>query len=158
RAFLMYSRAHDLTLRLMRERDPHVDDLFKGDPDKFAAYLQRRYGKPEDVELVFWAAVAWGSTVTNAPTLDSLIDLPVVKVLAHHVVRLNENYEHAGALVLLGGFEASYPEQLGGNWKKGRQYFERALALSGRRDHVEIYNFARTYAVNAQDKALFLKL
>ena len=32
------------------------------------------------------------------------------------------------------------------------------IALSDGRNHLHHINFARTYAVNAQDKALFLKL
>lgn len=159
RAFLMYSRAQALTLSLMRARDRQIDDLFKGDPDKLAAYLRKYYAEAErDTELIFWSAVAWGSAVTNAPSLDALVDMPAAKVLAQHALRLDEKYEHAGALELLGGFEASYPEQLGGNWQKGKAYFERALALSGRRDHLHHINFARTYAVNAQDKRLFVSL
>lgn len=159
RAYLMYSRAQALTVSLMRARDRDVDAMLRGDPDRLAAYLREHYGDRErDIELVFWAALAWGSTITNAPSLDSLVDMPAAKVLARHAASLDERYEHGGALVLLGGFEASYPQQLGGDWKKGRAYFERALALSGRRDHLELVNYARTYAVNAQDKALFLAL
>jgi hypothetical protein len=159
RAYLMYQRAHQLTLRLMRERDAGIDQVLTGDPDKLAAYLRVHYDQRDrDIELVFWAAVAWGSSITNAPSLDALVDLPAVKVLAQHCVRLDERYENAGALTLLGGFEASYPQQLGGNWAKGKAYFERAIALTGRSNHIHHINFARTYAVNAQDKALFVSL
>jgi hypothetical protein len=159
RAYLMYERAHQLTLRLLRERDPGIDRLLFGDPDKLAARLRERFGKRErDIELVFWSALAWGSTITNAPGMESLADLPAVKTLALHSVALDESYEDAGALALLGGFESSYPQQLGGNWAKGRAYFERALRLSRHRNHMHHINFARTYAVNAQDKALFVAL
>jgi TRAP transporter T-component len=159
RAYLMYQRAHDLTLRLLHARDPEIDSFLFGDPDKLAARLRERFNRRDrDVELVFWSALAWGSTITNAPGLDALVDLPAVKVLALHSVALDEAYEGAGALALLGGFEASYPQQLGGNWPKGRAYFERALRLSRRHNHMHHINFARTYAVNAQDKALFVSL
>jgi hypothetical protein len=159
RAYLMYSRAQALTLRLMRARDPRIEQILIGDPDKLAAYLREHYDDPEhDTELVFWSAVAWGSAMTNAPSLDALIDLPAVKALAQHSVLLDEKYENGGALALLGGFEASYPEQLGGDWQKGRAYFERALLISGRRNQLHHINFARTYAVNAQDRQLFLSL
>lgn len=159
RAYLMYSRAQALTLRLMRARDPRIDAVMEGDPDQLAAYLRERYpDRKHDIELVFWSAVAWGSAITNAPSLDALVDMPAAKMLAQHAVRLNEAYEDGGALVLLGGFEASYPQQLGGNWQKGKAYFERAIKLSGRHNHLHLINFARTYAVNAQDKALFVAL
>ena len=159
RAFLMYSRAQALVVSVMHDRDAQIDGYLKGDPDKLRAYLAREYDDPDDdIEVVFWCAVAWGSAITNSPSMDALIDLPAAKAFAEHSVSLNPGYEHGGALTLLGGFEASYPEQLGGNWKKGRAYFERALNLSHRRSQLHHVNFARTYAVNAQDRELFVRL
>jgi hypothetical protein len=159
RAYLMYTRAQQLVLGLMRERDPAIDGYLVGDPDRLREYLREEYDDPEDdVELVFWCAVTWGSAIGNAAGPEALIDLTTVKVLAEHVIRLDEGYENAGVLTLLGGFEASYPEQLGGDWKKGKEYFERALRLSHRRNQLHLINYARTYAVNAQDKALFVSL
>jgi hypothetical protein len=159
RAYLMYSRAQSLTLSLMRVRDRSIDDVLKGDPDKLAVYLREHYSDPSrDSELIFWSALSLGSAITNAPSLDALVDMPAAKVLAQHSLSLDPAYEHGGALVLLGGFEAAYPQQLGGNWPKGKAYFERALAISGRRDHLHQVNFARTYAVSAQDKPLFIAL
>jgi hypothetical protein len=159
RAYLMYTRATQLMFRLLRERDPHIDQVVKGDPDKLLAYLRKHYSdREEDIEIVFWTGVAWGSAITNSPEFDALVDFPAAKIFARHAVELDERFENAGPLALLGGFECSYPEQGGGDWKKGRQYFERSLALSGGRNHLHHINFARTYAVNAQDKALFLKL
>lgn len=159
RAYLMYTRAYSLVVAVMRDRDASIDDELQGDPEKLRAYLAREYDDPEDdIEVVFWCALTLGSAITNAPSMDALIDLPVAKVLAEHSLRLREGYENAGALTLLGGFEASYPEQLGGNWKKGRELFERALQLSERRNQIHHVNFARTYAVNAQDRELFVRL
>jgi hypothetical protein len=143
----------------MRDRDAQIDAKLEGDPDALRAYLAQEYDDPEDdIEVVFWCALTLGSAITNAPSMDSLVDLPIAKALAEHSVKLNPAYENAGALTLLGGFEASYPEQLGGNWKKGREMFERALSLSKRQNHIHHVNFARTYAVSAQDRELFLLL
>jgi hypothetical protein len=159
RAYLMYSRAEQLIHRLFRNRDAGIDKVVHEDPDKLLAYLRDEYNdKEDDVEWVLWWAIAWGSTITNSPEFDALIDLPAAKTLARHAVELDERYESAGALALLGGFECSYPEQLGGDWKKGRAYFERAIELSDRHSHLHLINFARTYAINAQDKTLFLAL
>lgn len=158
RGYLMYSRAEALMHKLFVKRDAEVDKVLH-DPEKLLAYLREEYDDPEeDVEMVLWWALTWGSTITNSPDFDALVDLPTVKTLARHAMELDERYENAGALALLGGFESSYPEQLGGNWKLGRQYFERAIALTERRNHLHLINFARTYAVNAQDRALFLSL
>jgi hypothetical protein len=159
RAYLMYSRAHRLIIGIMRKRDPDVDRVLVGDPDRLRAYLRSHYPDRErDTELIFWCAVAWGSEITNAPSIDSLIELPAAKAFAYHSLSLDERYENGGALALLGGFDASYPEPLGGNWQRGRKFFERALLVSKRRNQLHQINFARTYAINAQDKTLFVAL
>lgn len=159
RAYNMYKRAYDLVFRIVCERDEQIAKLVKGDPDLLAKHLKEEWDdREDDVELTFWWALTWGSVVTNSPDFDALVDFTAVKVVAAHVVWLDEKYENAGALAMLGGYESSYPEQLGGNWQKGREYFERAIELSKRRNHLHFINFARTYAVNAQDKALFLSL
>lgn len=159
RAYNMYKRASDLVFRLVYERDEHIKKLIHGDPDRLTAHLRAEWDDPEDdIELTFWWALTWGSMVTNSPSFDALVDFGAVKAVAAHAVHLDETYENAGALAMLGGYDASYPEQLGGNWKRGRAYFERAIELSKRRNHLHLINFARTYAVNAQDKALFVAL
>lgn len=159
RAYNMYKRAHELVFRIVCERDEKIAELSKGDPDRLAKYLRQEWTDPEDdVELTFWWALTWGSVVTNSPDFDALADFNAVKAVAAHVVFLNERYENAGALAMLGGYESSYPEALGGDWKKGRELFERAIKLSNRRNHLHLINFARTYALNAQDKPLFVSL
>lgn len=156
RAYWMYARARDLMLGLLRKREPGIDEALKHDPEQLRAFLREHFSdRKTDTELVFWTAISWGSAITNAPSLDAIVDLPMVKVLALHSIELDEGYENAGALALLGGIEASVPQQLGGDWKKGRAYFERALSLTHRRNHLHHINFARIYAVNAQDRPLF---
>ena len=62
RAFLMYERAQRLVLHIMRQRDAGIDHALESDPDVLTAYLREHYADPEDdIELVFWLAVAWGS-------------------------------------------------------------------------------------------------
>ena len=159
RAFNMYKRAYELVFRIVCERDEEMAKLVSGDPELLTKRLREEWDDPEDdIELTFWWALTWGSVVTNAPSIDALVDFTAVKAVAAHVVFLDENYENAGALAMLGGYESSYPEQIGGDWKKGREFFERAIKLSNRRNHLHLINFARTYAVNAQDKPLFVSL
>lgn len=159
RAYLMYSRAKDLILRAMRHRDPGIMEVITASQDKLAAYLRDEYDDPEDdIGLVLWLAVAWGTVIDTSPMMDDLIDLPNVKVLAEHARALDERFEDGAALALLGGLEAAYPEQLGGDLEKGRELMEKAIAIAGRRNHVQLVNFAGTYAVNAQNRELYVSL
>ena len=49
------------------------------------------------------------------------------------------------ALVFLGGYEASMPKAVGGNPEKAKDYFERALKLTGRKNHIVLINYATLY-------------
>jgi len=63
-----------------------------------------------------------------------------------------------GALAFMGGLYGSYPEALGGNHPLASCYFERALKLTERRNHIVHVNYAKLYAVAAQDRELFVRL
>ncbi|HEX2678925.1 MAG TPA: TRAP transporter TatT component family protein, partial [Polyangiales bacterium] len=86
------------------------------------------------------------------------VDMPVIKVIAQHIAHLDEGYEDAGALVFLGGLAGSYPRQFGGEPELAKKYFDRALELTQRHDHIVLVNYAIFYCVNAPDRALFEKL
>jgi hypothetical protein len=158
RAELMYTRARDLALRAMRNRDDGIDDALKGKPAQLAAYLNDHYDDKDDVGPVFWLAASWGAMLGASEDVSLAIDLPVITTLVQHAAKLDESYEGAGSLVFLGGFNSQYPAQFGGSTEKGKQYFERALKVTGRRAHQVQLNYARLYAVTVQDRALFLSL
>ena len=110
RGYLMYARAERSMHKLFVERDAGIEKVLHGDPDELLAYLREEYDDPEeDVEMVLWWALTWGSTITNSPDFDSLIDLTTVKTLARHAMELDEGYENAGALALLGRLRVLVP-------------------------------------------------
>jgi TRAP transporter T-component len=159
RAYLMYSRARNLAMRVLTLRDERFPHMARKDPATFRAYLEEEFDDAEDdVEALFWLMMSWSSAVNNSPTMDDFVDMPAIRTLADWVRVLDETYEDAGALIFLGGFDSSYPKQLGGDPVRGKAYFERALAMTERRNHVYLFNYATLYAVNAQDKALFVSL
>lgn len=159
RAYLMYSRARDLSMRVLRLRDERFPEMARKDPKTFRAYLEKEFDAAEDdIEPLFWLMMSWSTAISNSPNLDEFVDMPAIKTLAEWIAHLDETYEDAGALVFLGGFDSSYPKQLGGNPSQGKAYFERALQVTERRNHIYLVNYAMLYAVNMQDKALFLSL
>lgn len=159
RAHIMYKRANNLVLSIMRERDAGIDAALEGDPGELMAYLKKHYPDPEDdVELIFWCALTFGSTVTSSPDMTDLMEIPAVRVVARYASMLNASYESAGAMALLAGIDGSYPEEGGGDWARSKRLFERAIELSEGKSHLHHVNFARTYAITAQDRELFVKL
>lgn len=159
RAELMYRRARDLAVGVMRYRDAGIDQALAAKPEVLKRYLQEHYDDPEDdVAPVFWAASAWGSLMNMTEDMGQTADLPTVRTLIDHSVSLNPGFEMAGGVQFLGGFLSQYPAQMGGDPERGRQYFEQALRLTKRRAHIVLVNYARLYALTVNDKPLFLKL
>lgn len=159
RAELMYVRARDLAVAAMRYRDHGIDKALLSKPEELRRYLEAHYTDPEDdVPPVFWAACAWGSILNLTEDMGLTVDLPTVRTLIEHSVKLNPGFEMAGGLQFLGGFYAQFPAQFGGSPAKGKEYFERALELTGRKAHLVQVNYARLYALTSNDKPLFLSL
>lgn len=157
RAFLMYSRARDLALRVVAQHDPKVRDALTMEPKKLRAYLDRTFDEDE-LPALFWLMMSWTSAINNSPHSEDMADMAELRVIAHWIIDRDPGYEDAGALVFLGGFESSMPKAFGGDPAKGKEYFERALALTDRKNHIVLINYAMLYAVNVQDRALFVSL
>lgn len=156
RAFYMYSRARDLVLKAVKQRDPKFGEMLTKDPKTLTAHLKKHWSdREDDLPLLFWLMMTWSSAVNNSPDVDALIDMPTLRTIASWIVQLDPGYEDAGALVFLGGFECSMPAALGGDPKKGKQYFDHALALTKRKNHIVLLNYAIFYGIAAQDRALY---
>src|SRR5262245_56096970 len=152
RAELIYRRARDLALGSMRHRDAGIDAAIKGDPASLRTYLNAHYADREtDLAPVFWTASAWGAMLSQTDALDATVDLPVIRAMIEHVVAIDPGYESATGLVFLGGVYSQTPPDFGGDLAKGKQYFERALELTGRKSHVVQLNYAKLYALTAGD-------
>lgn len=153
RAYFMYARAHSLVLSAIKDRDPKFVAMLAKEPQALTAHLKQNWRDlDDDIPLLFWLMMSWSSEVNNAPDMDALIDMPTIRTIAAWIVERNPGYEDAGALVFLGGFECSMPAALGGDPKKGKQYFDQALALTRRRNHIVLLNYAVFYAIAAQDR------
>lgn len=157
RAFLMYSRARDLALRAVEQRDPEIRQHLTLPPKELAAYLDKKFDD-DDIAPLFWLMMSWTSSINNSPHSEDLADMAQLRVIAAWVIARNPGYEDAGALVFLGGFESSMPKAVGGDPAKGKAYFERALELTQRKNHIVLINYAMLYAVNAGDRELYVSL
>jgi len=160
RARLLYQRARNLALHCMRQRDDGIDAVLrKGDPTELAKYLADNYTSKDDVGPVFWAGLAWGAVVNMSLDQPDLIaDLPLIKPFVEHAIKLDDGYFNGGAYLFLGTLESAFPPALGGDPEKGKAWFEQGLEKTGRKNQMILVNYARTYAVNTQNRELFAKL
>jgi hypothetical protein len=157
RAYYMYARARDLVLRAVEYRDPKFREMLTKDPKTLTAYLKKQWkDRDDDLPLLFWLMMSWSSAINNSPDMDALIDMPTIRTIASWIAQLDPGYEDAGALVFLGGFECSMPAALGGDPKKGKQFFDQALAITQRKNHIVLINFAILCGIAAQDRSLYV--
>jgi hypothetical protein len=153
----MYSRARDLALRVVSQHDPNIREALALPTKDLAAYLDRKFDK-DDLPHLFWLMMSWTSAINNSPHTEDMADMAELRVIAKWIIERDPGYEDAGALVFLGGFESSMPKAFGGDPAQGRKYFDRALELTQRKNHILLVNYATLYAVNVQDRELYVKL
>lgn len=156
RAREFYRRGRDFGLRLF-PADGAVGRALRTGPAETASAL-RHLGR-DDVPGVFWTAIGWGGYISLGLTdPDALAALPRVEAMMEWVRATDPAYFHGGADFFLGTLLGSRPPILGGNPESSRAHFERALELSGGRFLLTHVYYARSYAVQAQDSALFARL
>jgi tetratricopeptide (TPR) repeat protein len=162
RVRLFYERATELALRAVRMRDEEgkLDEQLKtGKVEVVKPYLARVFTEQEDVSALYWAGLAWGSAMANSGgDVRVIADAPVARALLERSVELDPAFADAGGLGILGSVEAMFPALFGGNLDKAKAYFERALEVCKRKNHLILVGYAKNYAVNAQDRELFIKL
>jgi hypothetical protein len=155
RAELLYKRARDLSLAVLRHHDAKIDDVIKGDLNALREYLMKNYPDRDDLAPLFWTATAWGSMLGVTEQLDQAVDLPAVRVMIEHVVAIDPSYEDGAGLVFLGGVYSQTPPDYGGDPVRGKAFFERALQLTGRKSYMVQLNYAKLYALTLGDQKLF---
>jgi tetratricopeptide (TPR) repeat protein len=159
---LLYERSAQLAMQVVHkhDREKKLDKVLATKKvDELKAYLTRVYKDKDDVPGLYWAGLAWGSVMANAGgDLNVLADAPLARALIERSVELDPGYADAGGLGVMGTVEASFPELFGGDLAKAKAYYERALEVCKRRNHLILLSYAKTYAVAKQDRALFLSL
>ncbi len=162
RVRLMYQRTTALALRVLRAHDGpgQLDAKLKtGKVEVVRAYLKDTFTDQDDVPALYWAGLGWGSSIANAGgDVGQVADAPIARVVLERSVELDPTYADAGGLGILASVEAMFPTLFGGNLNKAKELFERAISISKRRNHLILLGYAKNYAVNAQDRELFVKL
>jgi hypothetical protein len=160
RARLLYLRARNLALHAMRVRDEGIDEAIKSvDQTALPKYLAENYVAKEDCPPIFWTGLAWGAAINMSLDQPDLIaDLPIIKPFIERARELDDMYFNGAAYVALGTIEASFPPALGGDPERGKEWFERGLERTERKNNLLQVMYARIYAVNTRNQGLFFKL
>ena len=156
RASLLYARGRDYAIRSLEESLGVVGLLARsGEEFKFAL----KTTDVKDLPGLFWAGQCWASwLMLNLDNPKAFIDVSRVEGLMRRALELDEKYHYAGPHLILGAFYGSRTKILGGSPEKARLHFERNLELNQRKFLLTQLIYAKTYAVQLQDKKLFEKL
>jgi hypothetical protein len=149
-----YLRGHRFGLRLLDKRHRAFGEDFGKDMDT----LERRLREctREDVPALFWAGMPLASAVNVSRDDVTMISLlPKAKALVARALELDETYYHGGGHMIFGALLGSMSPTLGGDPNKSRTHFEKALSITGRRFLMVQLMYAKTLAVQLQDRKLF---
>lgn len=156
RARMLYERGKKYGLKILRENST-FDKALNGDVESFRVALQTF--SRDDIPAIFWTAMGWGSYINlSLADPEALADIPKVEVMMKFVEDKDSTYYYGGAHLFLGTLYGSRPAILGGNLEKSRRHFEECLKVNNGNFLLTYVYYARSYAVQAQDRQLFEEL
>lgn len=155
RASALYQRGKNYALRALAvETDIESIDLLKLDQLNVALAKMDK----EHVPALFWLGQCWGGwLMLSMDNPRAFADISKVESLMKRVLDLDASYNYAGPHLFLGMFYGSRSKLLGGDPDKSRHHFEQSLTLTGNRFLLSRVMYAKTYAVQVQEKKLFLE-
>ncbi|QPJ65410.1 MAG: hypothetical protein G3M78_08410 [Candidatus Nitrohelix vancouverensis] len=152
RASVLYARGKDYALRALDQ--PQMAGL---PPAEFAGAIEGFGAKR--LPALFWLGQCWGEWLTlNLSSPSAFADISKLEILLTHNVKLDEDYRQAGPHLGLGVFYGNRSRMLGGNPEKAKEHFQRNIELTGGKYLLSYYFYAKTVAVQTQDRELFESL
>ncbi len=156
RARNFYLRSKNYGMLLLNKNKAFAEAQ-TGDLEKFSNALQT-FSK-RDIPALFWTGIGWGSYVSLTLTEpEALADLPKVEAIMKYIAEKDSSYFYGGAHFFLGALYGSRPKALGGNPEEAKKHFEKCLQINGGKFLMSYVYYARTYAVQIQDRNLFEEL
>jgi len=157
RARRMWDRALRYARRALCLDLPQVCELASGPFDAFAESLQSVGSR--DVDTLYGFAAAWAGWVqAHSDDWGAIAAVPKLQASMERVVTLDDAHDGGGAHLYLGVLYSQRPAGLGGQPERGREHFERAVALSQGRNLMAKVYYARQYARLVFDRPLHDRL
>jgi hypothetical protein len=155
RAKNLYIRAQKYGFAMLAQRDLLPENLF----DLPSWDAKMKMASKKDVPVIFWTAFAWGGRIqVDRESPLSIADLPLVLRLVEQALALDPSYWFAGPDTFMGFYNGSLPIMMGGKPDQAKAHFESALNITQRKFLMTQFMFAKSYAVQVQDRNLFNSL
>lgn len=144
----MYVRGMDYLKRAMAVLYPD----FKGIEEKENYKDIIASFKKENIDTIYWCAMAWlGAMSADAFDLELASTRKIPIEMAFKVYQLDPQYGQGAIDELLISIYASLPADMGGNEKKAREHFDKAMELSNGKSVSACVTLASTISVANQD-------
>ena len=113
--------------------------------DDFSEVLAE-YDNEDDLPFIYGLAGAWAGWIqANSEDWGAIAQLPKVKALIQHVLKLDESYDQGTAHIYMGVLETQLPPSVGGKPEQARAHFERAILLSEGKNLMAKVMYAKQY-------------
>lgn len=156
RASNLYLRGRGFAERLL-VADGVPEHLIGQNPEQFKNTLSTL--DEDHLPGLYWMGQCWaGWLMLNLDDLQALVGISKVEAILQRALALDESYHYSGPHLLLGAFYGGRSKLLGGNPDKARNHFEKSLELTQQKFLMTKVLYAKTYAVQMQDLALFKKM
>ena len=156
RASRLYLRGRGYAERLLAA-DGATEQLTAQNPEQFKNTLKALGA--DQLPGLYWMGQCWaGWLMLNLDDLQAFVAISKVEAILQRALALDESYHYAGPHLLLGAFYGGRSNMLGGKPDKARGHFERCIELTQNKFLMAKVLYAKTYAVQKQDPALFKKL
>jgi len=154
RAAKLNKKARDYALRVLKH-NPAFDDALDKSNDDYIAALNTL--TKEDARALFFATNSWLSWIGQSFQYDKTASASLAKVLLmmDKLLELDETFNYGAPHALTGVYSAAQPLSMGGNPEKAKYHFEKAFDISESKFLPWKYLYAKYYAVQNQDRALF---
>lgn len=158
----LLARAKNLYLR---GRDMLLVGLEKKNPGLLAQLKERRFKQAlavytaKDAPALYWAAAGWVAAYALDPLDMKLgITLPQAAALMERVGQVDPKYAPASVDNFYILYYGSIPDYMGGDARKARDFFQKAVAASGGRDTSAFLALAVSVSEKEQNLAEFKSL
>ena len=157
RAKRLAQKGLDYAVRAACNRYPTLCNVREMPFDDFSQALAKMTA--EDVPRLYALGAAW-TTYLEAHQSDwnAVAQIPRVEAIMQRVISLNETFEDGAAHLYLGVFATLIPPALGGRPEIGKEHFERALTISGKKNLMAYVLYADHYAKLMFDRELHDRL
>jgi len=159
RAGLLFARALFYTKRMLRLRDDGFDEALAGGIEPFSHWVDENFFEKEDAEVLLLAGMAYlVQMVESEEGLAAAVDVPFARYMIEKSIELDPELQGGQGLVLIGIFECTLPEMVGGRPHVGMRLMEKAAAMENRTNHSILVAMAERCAVALQDRKLYKSL